>query len=218
MATGAGRRLGVPRALRAYYCMYARQPRRHALPSPDFQVDTTRKVPMPHSTTEPVDGYGLGDSALRLPEYGVLNITLKTAYAIENDRNLFNSLHLWPAEYDGSTLTIGSLCFYEHPCDIVSVAVGSAATCSITLDEAHGLGLVQYLPHLEPQIQFQPINIPDLHVRSDWRIALDDRLGIFYTGHSPVDPTTCLQSLVYGKGKSSSSFITVSSLHLQRQL
>ncbi|KAJ6487081.1 hypothetical protein C8R47DRAFT_514989 [Mycena vitilis] len=154
--------------------------------APDFQVDTAARKVMPPATVEPIDGYER-NSAIRFPEYGVLGISLRTAYPLEHDRYWrLSRLHLWPAKYDGSTLTVGSLCVYEHACKIMSAAVGSAATCTIILDEARGLGLVRYLPHLEPQIQYQEIDVLGVNVQSNWDqldIALDDRLGILYTGH-----------------------------------
>ncbi|KAJ6566911.1 hypothetical protein B0H19DRAFT_1374290 [Mycena capillaripes] len=143
-------------------------------------------IPVPSSTTSPITSSSLGFCNLRLPTYGVLNITLKAAYADDDGSELFlNSLHFWPAEHDGLRLAAGSLCFYEHPCHIESVAVGSSATCGIIVDEQKALGLVQYLPHQMPEIQFMPLDVPDLGVPHHWEeghMELDDRLGVFYLG------------------------------------
>ncbi|KAJ6566896.1 hypothetical protein B0H19DRAFT_1138829 [Mycena capillaripes] len=143
-------------------------------------------IPVPSSTASPMMGTSLGFCNLRLPTYGVLNITLKAAYADDDEPELFlNSLHFWPAEHDGSRLTVGSLCFYEHPCDIESVAVGSSATCGIIVDEHKALGLVQYLPDSTTHVQFTPLYIPHLDVlqyEAKWHMLLDDRLGAFYLG------------------------------------
>ncbi|KAJ7907635.1 hypothetical protein B0H13DRAFT_2662275 [Mycena leptocephala] len=141
-------------------------------------------ITVPSSDAGPTSVTSLGFCNLRVPEYGVLNVTLKTAYRSDEDDDLINSLHFWPAEYHGSTLTVDSLCFYEHSCDIVAVAIGSSATSGIAVDEDRALGLVQYLPHPTPHVTFTRLDIPDLKIPDigKWTMAFDDRLGVLYIG------------------------------------
>ncbi|KAJ6566878.1 hypothetical protein B0H19DRAFT_1138789 [Mycena capillaripes] len=168
-------------------------PKPHAL---DFQVHTAA-IPIPFSNVETIAGSAIGFCNPRFPQYGVLNITLRTSRSDDDDDEVINSLHFWPAQYDGSKLAVDSLCFYEHPCDIVHVAVGSSATCGVTLDEAHSLGLVQYYPNSTPHVEFRPLYVPDIEVKSSWSMALDDRLGVLYMGDPWATGVYCLFVVSY---------------------
>jgi hypothetical protein len=151
----------------------------------DFQI-RRMTTSLPYSTDEPTNGTALGFCNLRFPKYGVLNVTLRTAHLSEDITGVINSLHFWPAEHDGLTLSMGTVCFYEHPCDIVHVAVGSSATCGITLDQARTVGLIQYLLHPTPHIKFQRLVVPEPSQAPDVAMismALDDRLGVLYMGY-----------------------------------
>jgi hypothetical protein len=151
---------------------------------PHFSTHKT-VITVPSSAAGPTRIASLGFCNLRVPEYGVLNVTLKTVYRPEAGDRLINGLHFWPAENHGSTLTVDSLCFHEHPCDIIGFAVGSSATSCITADESRALGLVQYLTHPTPHLAFTPLDVPDLNVSdpdSTGTMAFDDRLGVLYMG------------------------------------
>ncbi|KAJ7473324.1 hypothetical protein FB451DRAFT_1249005 [Mycena latifolia] len=148
----------------------------------DFQVEKISQS-VPSSAIGPVADKSLGFCNTRVPEYGVLNVTRRMTYvAGEPDGSLevLNALHFWPAEHDGSQLSVTPLCSYEHPCEF-AIAVGSSGTCAITMDEEKSLGLVQYIPHPTPHLEFRRLGIPDLEVPTDsYRIAVDDGLGILY--------------------------------------
>ncbi|KAJ7491384.1 hypothetical protein B0H11DRAFT_2008885, partial [Mycena galericulata] len=89
----------------------------------------TRKVPAP------MDGlltFHLGRSCNpRTPNYGVLNVTSRAAVLAVDPNHPFHSLHFWPAELEGSSLTVGPLCFFELPIAIYRLAVGSSATLAV---------------------------------------------------------------------------------------
>ncbi|KAJ7792201.1 hypothetical protein B0H13DRAFT_775133 [Mycena leptocephala] len=167
-------------------------PQPHAL---DFQIHKTA-IRIPFSTSEPPNNSMIGGCDPRFPNYGVLNVTYKSVYleVVEDEEDHIYSVHFWPVEHDGSTLTLGSLCFYEHPSDFLAIVIGSSATSGIIVDKDCALGLVQYLSHPKPHVEFRRLDVPELEVPnllevpslgsvSGWSMTLDDRLGVLYLGH-----------------------------------
>ncbi|KAJ7684186.1 hypothetical protein DFH06DRAFT_1312631 [Mycena polygramma] len=152
----------------------------------DFHIHAS-SIALPSSTDEPTIGIGHGSSHLRFPEYGVMNVTHRTAYYQDDGNTEIDTVHFWTAEHDRSTLTPGPLSVYAHPKEILATAVGSSATYCIIADIDGDLGLVQYLPHPTPHVVFKPLHVPEVNLSRFrmWTIALDDRLGTLYVGHVP---------------------------------
>ncbi|KAJ7500611.1 hypothetical protein B0H11DRAFT_1995880 [Mycena galericulata] len=147
-----------------------------------FRMHTvTKDVPLVNPEQET---FSLGSCRIRYPKYGVLNVTLRssesTIRGLDIDTEI-HELHFWPAEHDGSNLTIGSLCSYEHSYPMVWLTVGSSATCGIILDENDALGLIQYVPQPTPHVEFRHLPLAVEKITSMYNeIALDDRLGVLY--------------------------------------
>ncbi|KAJ7432024.1 hypothetical protein B0H11DRAFT_2297896 [Mycena galericulata] len=119
----------------------------------------TRDVPI--ADTER-DTFSIEECSIRYPKYGVLNVTSRSSLlGPEGNTGEIHHVHFWPAEHDGSTLTIGSLCSYEHPFRVWWLIVGSTATCAIIGSNGE-LGLVQYVAQPVPHVEFRP-----LHLSSD---------------------------------------------------
>lgn len=140
----------------------------------------------------------LSSCEARHPKYGVLNVTNRTW---RSEEEVLHTLHFLPAEHDGSNLIVGSHCFYQHPCEIDHMVVGSSGTCAVILDETTALGLAQYVPLPTPHVEFRPLGIPDfepeLHMPSSVKMGLDDRLGVLYMTDRDVDGGCRLTVIAY---------------------
>lgn len=157
----------------------------HVLTSPPIvPTDTFPMQTVVKNVPYEARAYSITKGNIRYPKYGVLNATLRSSSYQPHDAGWeqLYSVHFWPAEYDGSDLAVGSLCSYDHPCEISWLAVGSSATCGVIMDENAALGLVRYFPQPTPHVEFRPLHVsPETRARSQYdEIALDDRLGIFY--------------------------------------
>ncbi|KAJ7437991.1 hypothetical protein B0H11DRAFT_595851 [Mycena galericulata] len=144
----------------------------------NFEIHkVTRKVPVS------MDGlltFQFGRSCNpRTPNYGVLNVTSRAAVLEVDENQTFYSLQFWPAEYEGSSLTVDPLCVFELPSNIFRLAVGSSATYALVLDWRFNLTLIQYAPQPMPHAESRSIqaNMSGMGV---YNLALDDRLGILY--------------------------------------
>ncbi|KAJ7491397.1 hypothetical protein B0H11DRAFT_1008229 [Mycena galericulata] len=142
----------------------------------------TRKVP------NPMDGlhtFRTWQSCNpRTPNYGVLNVTCRAAVLRVDENQAFHSLHFWPAEFEGSSLTVGPLCFFELPIKTHRLAVGSSATSALVIDRQLNLALIQYVPQPTPHAEFRSIQANNTGV-TVVNLALDDRLGILYVVKRP---------------------------------
>ncbi|KAJ7142519.1 hypothetical protein C8R44DRAFT_865849 [Mycena epipterygia] len=163
-----------------------------------FSLDRVTRA-VPSSTTTRLVGTGLGFCNVRFPRYGVLNVTRRTSdlsatdeadvvnsihfWPAEPQAGVINGVHFWPAEHDGARLTVAPLCFYEHPCKVEAVAVGSSGTWGIVVDLEDRNGLVQYIGGPIPHVTFRRLHIPDVEMEPRLKIALDDRLGILYVAN-----------------------------------
>ncbi|KAJ7432028.1 hypothetical protein B0H11DRAFT_2261175 [Mycena galericulata] len=136
---------------------------------------------IPHFTTEPTRAYARSGCNTCHPQYGVLNITSRIWCLQDDEDTQFHTLYFWPAEYDSSNLTVGSLSLYEHSRYIQWISVGNSATSAIIMDVENSLGLVRYVTQPSPHVDFRPLEIPDFKVKRGSNIASDDALGIFVT-------------------------------------
>ncbi|KAJ6488343.1 hypothetical protein DFH09DRAFT_1209865 [Mycena vulgaris] len=153
----------------------------------DFQIETVLRN-VPTSVTGRTADESIGFCNIRIPKYGVLNVTRKVSHHAMGEGGRIDAIHFWPAERTNSRLSVGEFCFYEHPCRLESIAVGSSATCAITMDGEHTFGLVQYSSQPTPHVKFRRLSIPGVEVKSNHsKIALDDGMGILYIVDTGAD-------------------------------
>jgi hypothetical protein len=125
------------------------------------------------------------------PDYGVFAVTYRD-FEWEG-RGCF-MVHFWPGHADDEgNIDIGQGVFYEHKDRILQMAVGASGTYALLLvhegntypattgfletGESY-LGLLHFRATPAPHTTFRRLDIGNLSLRSCWRIAFDDSLGL----------------------------------------
>ncbi|KAJ7486445.1 hypothetical protein FB451DRAFT_1553812 [Mycena latifolia] len=122
----------------------------------------------------------LGDCNTRVPAYGVLNVTTRSAVEEDTERDY---VHFWPFDDDAHAhLALGPPVPYRHSCMIHSMSVGSAGTSVVIWDVQDAAHLVRYHAHPTPHTTVHRLDLSgaNLDTRRVPILKLDDRLGVLY--------------------------------------
>ncbi|KAJ7605181.1 hypothetical protein FB45DRAFT_953949 [Roridomyces roridus] len=128
---------------------------------------------------------------IRPPTYGILNVAQRPTEGGTAHRVLF-----WPAEYSAArvssdsdpSLTVGPLCWYEHPGSINRIAVGSSGTSVLVKDSDYTYLLLQYIPGTMPHVKSRRLKVPPMSQHPWTLVGLDDRLGVLYLAYMGLEP------------------------------
>jgi hypothetical protein len=137
---------------------------------------------VPRDSAESATALSLGYCNLRLPTYGVLDVTTRSMVEDQGDTES-HYVHFWPVDTSRGTLELGPLVYHRHSGNIHSLHVGSAGTRAVVWNQDHfEAALVRYVVEPGPHttVHLLDLSAVDFDTRRIPIFELDDRRGVLY--------------------------------------